>query len=144
MRVDRAFCRKCRYELTGLAHNVCPECGNAFDPNCCRSFTRHPRLRLWGRQIAFCLLAAVIAYAGSYYGLVQTSYIDTAGGVQIRSTRMFLDDEMWVVELAPQYRVGGAMAMNAYSPIHVLDRHLRPRIWSFAGKRQQPLLWAGM
>ena len=27
------FCIGCRYRLTGLAANRCPECGRAFDPN---------------------------------------------------------------------------------------------------------------
>lgn len=26
------FCRGCRYSLTGLETNVCPECGREFDP----------------------------------------------------------------------------------------------------------------
>ncbi len=73
MRDVRAFCKRCRYELSGLSSPVCPECGRPFDLARRRTFTRHPRLRAWRRRAAVALLAvlgAVAAYVGSYYCVV--------------------------------------------------------------------------
>ena len=71
MRNDRAFCKRCLYELTGLASRNCPECGRPFDPALPRSFTRHPHLRTWGRRGCAALVITLAAYVGSYYCLVQ-------------------------------------------------------------------------
>ena len=40
------FCKRCAYELAGLAEGACPECGRTFSPHDPTSFNdeRHPRL----------------------------------------------------------------------------------------------------
>jgi len=146
MNDGRAFCKHCEYKLTGLARNVCPECGQPFDPDCRHTFTRHPDWRRWQRRVLCCLLAVTIAYVGSYYCLVQAQWKKTlnSGVVQIRFGRMSTDSASIVGEVLPTYRVGGGCAASVYSPLHELDRRLRPSTWTVTIQRQQPLEWAGL
>ena len=143
MNDGRAFCKHCQYRLVGLAHDVCPECGKPFDPECRHTFTRHPGWRRWQRPLVGCLLAVAVAYVGSYYCLVKTYWGKAGGVVRISATQVYMDSGVMVAQLAPSYRVGGALASSVYSPIHRLDRKLRAGTWTVT-LQQWPLEWAGM
>lgn len=52
-------CPKCDYDLTGLAEQRCPECGNAFDRLALEREQSIRRPRWW----AACLIVLVCAYA---------------------------------------------------------------------------------
>lgn len=60
------FCRKCGYCLYGLPSNVCPECGQAFDPADSKTFLLRPR-RVWPKRVlvwgGIPLLLLAIAYS---------------------------------------------------------------------------------
>lgn len=51
------YCPSCRYILTGLSENRCPECGRRFDAIFLRALRRYP-LRPISRVGAFALVAA--------------------------------------------------------------------------------------
>lgn len=53
------FCPKCRYDLTGLAANRCPECGGVFDPIALARQQSIHRPRWWVALLA----VLVCAYA---------------------------------------------------------------------------------
>ncbi len=144
---SRVFCKYCQYKLAGLAHNVCPECGKPFDPDRRHSFTRHPRMFRSLRRVAFYLLAVAAAYIGSYYCLVRALPFITlgSGASQVTFVRMSMDSRGLVGEVAPTYLVGGSYVSSVYSPLHTLDRKLRPHTWLVVLPFQTgPLEWAGM
>ncbi len=157
MRDVRAFCKRCRYELSGLSSPVCPECGRPFDLARRRTFTRHPRLRAWRRRVAVALLAvlgAVAAYVGSYYCVVdvdrsspQLVFVTSSGPATVirGSVQVFIPNTpasntpesggnagpMLHLEFTPAYRIGGEIARDLYRPMHAIDRMLRPGSWSW-------------
>jgi hypothetical protein len=141
----RVFCRKCRYELAGLVCNVCPECGRPFDPARRRSFSRHPQLRKWRLRIIAGVLAPILGYAASYFALVQTQPPNWRGPVSFSRTT---DQEVMILPLSASYRTGGDWARVVYSPIHAVDRKLRPDSWStrllLFPAQPESYLWAGM
>ncbi len=53
------FCRRCDYELTGLAPGICPECGTAFDPADERTVSSHPGAARRGIRILVGVLAVL-------------------------------------------------------------------------------------
>lgn len=53
---DGLKCTTCRYPITGLTRNICPECGTPFDPTAPRSAPR----RLW---IPAIILTLIVLYA---------------------------------------------------------------------------------
>lgn len=146
MNSHRVFCKHCGYPLAGLAHSVCPECGESFNPNLRRSFSRHPRLRTWRRGAIASLVILVSAYVASYYCLVQplplpmpaTTVIFSPLHNQPRSVRVSGSYQILVapngsnvvVLLQPTYRAGGELATLLFRPMHALDRAVRPGTWS--------------
>jgi len=62
-----AFCKKCAYPLVGLPSHTCPECGQLFNPQNPRTFSRRaPRRAIWrwARGIIG-LLSILVLLAGS-------------------------------------------------------------------------------
>lgn len=154
MHEDRAFCKHCRYELSGLGSSICPECGKPFDPARRRSFTRHPRLRTWHRRIAAAVLGAFAAYVASYYCLVQVGQPTvTRSRIVIEidhgSSRAASVPAHFSVRLdsRPVYRMGGRFATVTYRPIHAIDRKLRADTWcqvqTFDATPREPVLFSG-
>lgn len=127
MRADRTFCKRCLYELVGLARGTCPECGRPFDMACRQSFSRHPRWRTWRPRIAAGLLGMGVAYVASYYCIVRVSQGSLALGLQPVQTPTEL---VVTLALQPTYRVGGDLAAFIYAPMHAMDCRLRPERWS--------------
>ena len=69
------YCRKCGYVLDGLDKNRCPECGREFDPNNQATYKVTPLrfdIRCILGRVAIVALAALLAYAVSYFALVRT------------------------------------------------------------------------
>ena len=126
--------------LAGLTRNVCPECGKPFDPARRRSFTRHPRLRKWGRRISLSVLGVLILYVASYYWALQRPRLINGG---LADFALILPASEGGLQLLPKYRVGGDVALLVYKPVHAVDRKLRPNRWYMTLRTEQQL-WAGM
>jgi hypothetical protein len=71
------FCRGCDYDLAGLDHNRCPECGRAFDPDDAKTFfalPRQQRRRRWVVRGSYVVAALVVGFVVVNLGLSQISY----------------------------------------------------------------------
>lgn len=59
------FCKRCVYDLCGVAGAQCPECGNEFDatdPSTYDASPRASRLRLWIRRVAIVSVVGALLY----------------------------------------------------------------------------------
>jgi hypothetical protein len=66
----RLFCRKCGYPLIGLTTSTCPECGNPFDLQNPRTFSRRPPrdwMQRWLLRVKI-LLLGLVAFAALGFG----------------------------------------------------------------------------
>jgi hypothetical protein len=88
------------------------------------------------RVTALAIALLIVLYVGGYFATVQPT--EVAGE--------FLERGLVRYEKAPEYRVGGNLAVRLYAPLHYLDRHyLRPMTWEghVVSERpaEKPLRW---
>jgi len=57
------LCRKCEYDLHGLAAGICPECGARFDPNDAATYRIRKRRRFWKPLLAVAIVASLAGLA---------------------------------------------------------------------------------
>jgi hypothetical protein len=69
-------------------------------------------------QRALFAFGPLLLYAGSYFTLVRADPLPFMSGIG-----------PW--PRVPHYLVGGMVAEWIYSPIHAIDRRLRPRHWEY-------------
>ena len=116
-------CRKCRYALTALASDQCPECGATVDIESGLNITFRPGWIRWKVPCVVSILLVLTLYVGSYIYFA-------SGGMRWASP----EDETKELHyfesgMKPRHQFNDGLATTIFRPLHIIHQWISPDDW---------------